>query len=47
MSTTNPAISTITTSTSTMGTIPCPTTGLSSTTGTSSATGMTTSSGSC
>jgi hypothetical protein len=36
-------MSTVTTSTSTMGTIPCPTTGLSTTT----ATGMPTSSGSC
>jgi hypothetical protein len=41
--TTNPSMSTVTTSTSTMGTIPCPTTGLSTTT----ATGMPTSSGSC
>jgi hypothetical protein len=45
--TTNPAISTLTTSTSTLGTIPCPTTGLSTTTGTSSTTGITTATGSC
>ena len=37
--TTNPSISTLTTTTSTMGTIPCPTTGTSSTTGLSSTTG--------
>jgi hypothetical protein len=47
MPSTNPSMSTLTTSTSALGTIPCPTTGLTSTTGTTSTTGMTTSSGSC